>query len=202
VLAERVPAGLTVMQALDSVADVTTRYGGRYVQAIDGVEGSLARQRDWFFFVNGIEPDRGAAEVRLRPGDVAWWDFRSWRDEMDQPVVVGAFPEPFLHGWNGRVRPVEVRAPAELADAAGRLRDLLGHGGGSGEPNAFVLAVEPGDGAVLAAVRGPENDAPVTFTLSGALTAVRAAALALAADPSIVRYRYTARFDGRGRVVG
>jgi hypothetical protein len=41
----------------------------------------------------------------------------------------------------------------------------------------------------------------VTFTLSGSEGAVRAAALALAADPSIVRYRYTARFDEQGTVI-
>ena len=35
-----VPAGLTAMQALERVRKVTTRYGGRFVQSIDGVEGS------------------------------------------------------------------------------------------------------------------------------------------------------------------
>ena len=91
-----VPAGITVMEAVSREAEVEKRYGGRYVQSIDGVEGSLSGQRDWFYFVNGIEPDAGAAEVTLRPGDLAWWDFRSWKDGGDrQPVVVGAFPEPF-----------------------------------------------------------------------------------------------------------
>jgi uncharacterized protein DUF4430 len=60
-----VPAGQTVMRALDGEADVETRYGGRFVQAIDGLEGSLAEGRDWFFFVNGVAADRGAAEYRL-----------------------------------------------------------------------------------------------------------------------------------------
>jgi hypothetical protein len=36
-LVRRVPAGLTAMQALDRAAKITTRYGGRYVQSIDGV---------------------------------------------------------------------------------------------------------------------------------------------------------------------
>ena len=40
--------------------------------------------------------------MRLRAGDVEWWDFRSWKGgAMIVPVVVGAFPEPFLHGFNG-----------------------------------------------------------------------------------------------------
>ena len=45
ILTTTVPAGLTVLQALDREADIETRYGGRYVQAIEGVEGSLARSR-------------------------------------------------------------------------------------------------------------------------------------------------------------
>jgi hypothetical protein len=103
-----VPAGVTAMQALDRVADVETRYGGRFVQAIDGVEGSVSGRRDWFYFVNGLEADRGAAEYRLHPGDVEWWDYRSWRG-AEVRAVVGAFPEPFLHGYAGRVRPAAVR---------------------------------------------------------------------------------------------
>jgi Domain of unknown function (DUF4430) len=197
-----VPAGLTVLQALDREADVQTRYGGRFVQAIEGVQGSLSAQRDWFYFLNGIEPDVGAADVRLRPGDVAWWDFRSWTQQMQQPVVVGAFPEPLLHGWAGHARPVEVQAPAELDDAAAALREALSRAGGEGDPNLVVLEVRPDDsGAELAATRGSANDSPVTFTLFGSEGAVRAAALALAADPSIVRYRYTARFDDQGVVI-
>jgi hypothetical protein len=108
ILQKRVPAGLTAMQALDRVAEVKTRYAGRFVQAINGIEGSLGARRDWFYFVNGYEADRSAAEYRLHDGDVEWWDYRSWRAEMRAPVVVGAFPEPFLHGFDGRRRPARV----------------------------------------------------------------------------------------------
>jgi hypothetical protein len=202
-LTAEVPAGLTVLQALDRETDLETRYAGRFVQAVNGIEGSLERQQDWFYFLNGIEPDVGAAEVKLRPGDVAWWDFRSWEEDPAQPAVVGAFPEPFRHGFAGRLRPVELRYPPALADAAGALRTLLGAGGASGEPNVFALEVREGEtGAELTAARGAANDSPVTFTLSGSEGAVRAAALALARDPALVRYRYTARFDAEGRVVG
>ncbi len=205
VLAARVPSGLTVLQALDRKADIETRYGGRFVQSIDGVSGSLAQKRDWFYFVNGIEPDVGAAEIRLHPGDVAWWDFRSWQGRMQQqPVVVGAFPEPFVHGFDGARRPVRIDAPPELSDAAGLLVPVLELGAGAtGEPNVFVLAIDEGaTGAALTATRGSANDSPVTFRLAGSEAAVRAAAATLAADPSSIRYRYTARFDEAGRVVG
>lgn len=200
-LTATVPSGLTVLQALERVADVETRYGGRFVQSIEGVEGSLAARTDWFYFVNGIEADVGAAEVVLHPGDVAWWDFRSWEGES-QLAVVGAFPEPFRHGWAGEPRPVEIRAPPELAEEARGLEEILGASGPSGEPNVFALVVDGSvTGATLSARRGPANDSPVTFTLAGSPEAVRAAARALARDPEIVRLRYDARFDEAGRLV-
>jgi hypothetical protein len=107
-LQRNVPSGLTAIQALDRVADIDTRYGGRFVEAINGIRGSLDAQRDWFYFINGYEADRSAAEYRLHDGDVEWWDFRSWRTQMREPVVVGAFPEPFLHGYGGKTLPARV----------------------------------------------------------------------------------------------
>jgi hypothetical protein len=203
VLTAVVPAGQTVLRALDARADVKTRYGGRFVQAIDGVQGSLSDQRDWFYFVNGLEPDVGAAQVTLHPGDVAWWDYRSWADGGDRaPAVVGAFPEPFRHGWDGAHRPVVVEAPASLRVEAASLRTLLSRAGATGEPNRFVLRVRPGaSGALLTATRGEPTDSPVTFTLSGSRAAVRAAARALVADPSTVARRYVARFDEHGEML-
>jgi hypothetical protein len=92
-----VPAGLTAMQALERARKVTTRYGGRFVQSIDGIDGSATKQRDWFYFVDGIEGDRSAAEVTLQPGDVEWWDYRNWTgSSMSVPVVIGAYPKPFV----------------------------------------------------------------------------------------------------------
>jgi hypothetical protein len=120
-----VPANLTAMQGLERVAKVSTRYGGRYVQSIDGIAGSLSHQRDWFYFVNGYEADRSAAEYRLHAGDVEWWDFRGWRNAERVPVVVGAFPEPFLHGWNGRTRPTVVEHDAATRTSARRIARRL-----------------------------------------------------------------------------
>jgi Domain of unknown function (DUF4430) len=104
----KVPAGVSVVQALQRVARVKTRFGGRYVQGIDGVEehGRSA----WFYYVNGYLADRSAADYRLRRGDLAWWDYRTWRDPAQDPVVVGAFPEPFLHGYGGQRLPALVAA--------------------------------------------------------------------------------------------
>ncbi len=104
-----VPAGLDGIQVVERKLKVTTRYGGRYLQSIDGVSGSLTGQHDWFFFVNGIEGDRSATEVTLHPGDVLWWDYRRWSGSaMSVPLVAGAYPEPFLHGFPGRTSVVGV----------------------------------------------------------------------------------------------
>src|SRR6202011_688577 len=107
-LVRKVPAGLIAMQALQRGAKVQTRYGGRFVQAIDGLSGSLSTRHDWFYFVNGYEADRGAADYRLKNGDVEWWDYRDWSHAARVPVVVGAFPEPFLHGYDGKRRQAAV----------------------------------------------------------------------------------------------
>ena len=81
-LTAKVDAGLSAMRALDRETDLETSYGGRYVQAVDGLEGSLARGADWFYFVNGYEGDRSAAEYRLHDGDVVWLDYWPWRRQQ------------------------------------------------------------------------------------------------------------------------
>ena len=107
----------TVMRMLRSEFDVDTRFGGRFVQAIDGLEGAgPAGTSDWFFFVNGIESGTGAAEYELSPGDRVQWDHRSWGAAMRVPAIVGAFPEPFLHGTEGERRPVRVECDEVESD--------------------------------------------------------------------------------------
>ena len=109
-----------------SETDVETRYGGRFVQSVNGIEGSLSDQRDWFWFVNGYEGDRSAASYKLRDGDVAWLDYRGWEREGEARVVVGAFPEPFVHGYDGRTRPVAIRYEPALARQADELARQVG----------------------------------------------------------------------------
>ena len=127
-------------------ADVETRYGGRFVQSIEGIEGDVGARADWFYFINGFEGDRSAAEYRLRDGDVDWWDFRSWRAQMRQPVVVGAFPEPFLHGYGGKTRPVVgslrhgERGAARARPRPPPRRKLGGAGDGSGPARCRICS--------------------------------------------------------------
>ncbi len=120
VLSTSVPAGISALEALRRKAEVETRYGGRFVQSIDGIEGDIGKQRDWFYFVNGYEADISAADYELHDGDVLWWDHRSWEGQLREPVVVGAFPEPFLHGWDGKQRPAVVLGPPGEVSRADR----------------------------------------------------------------------------------
>jgi hypothetical protein len=179
VMTTTVPAGISALEALRRKADLNTRYSGRFVQSINGIEGDLAAQHDWFYFVNGYEADISAADYELHDGDVLWWDHRSWSGEMREPVVVGAFPEPFVHGWDGERRPVVVEGPA--SDVRDGLIDLLDADERPGE-GANRLVIVPGSG-FRGRLDGSPGD-PVVFELGEEL------ARELLEVPSTVRYRY------------
>lgn len=100
----------TVMRALEGSAEISTRYGGGFVQSIEGVEAEerLDRSFDWFFYVNGVEATVGAADYDLNGGEAIWWDHRDWSAAMRVPAVVGSWPQPFLDGYGGRRWPVAV----------------------------------------------------------------------------------------------
>lgn len=118
--------GQTVMRMLRSEFDVTTRFGGRFVQSIDGLEGQGAGgQVDWFYWVNGVEADKGAAEWEVEPGDQIQWDHRDWTAGMRVPAIVGAYPEPFASGLGGKRRPVRVECEDADAPVCGAARERL-----------------------------------------------------------------------------
>jgi hypothetical protein len=123
---DKVHEGDTVMRMLRSKFDVSTRFGGRFVQSIDGLSGKGATgQVDWFFFVNGVEADKGAAEWQVSPGDRIQWDRRDWSAAMRVPAIVGAYPEPFLNGVGGKRRPVRVECEDVQARACKGARGRL-----------------------------------------------------------------------------
>ena len=173
-----VPAGLDGIQAVERKLKVTTRYGGRYLQSIAGVSGSLTNQRDWFFFVNGIEGDRSATDVTLHPGDVLWWDYRRWSGSaMSVPVVLGAYPEPFLHGFPGKTSVVG----ADRALAARIAAQVHGVVNAKATPRNYIVI-----GGKL-----PPQTARIERFRNGALLELgTAVAQRLARDVHALRYRY------------
>ncbi|HWH96620.1 MAG TPA: DUF4430 domain-containing protein [Baekduia sp.] len=135
----------TVMRLLQRNAPkVGTRYGGNFVNSIDGVSGGRrdGNPVDWFFYVNGVQADKGATAVKVHEGDRVWWDLHDWSATDDVPAVVGSFPEPFLHGVDGRRLPTRVEcaepksAPCETV--ADTLVDLGLPAARGGVGNSFV----------------------------------------------------------------
>lgn len=119
--------GDTVMRFLTSKQRVKTKYGGRFVSSIGGVSSasSGAGHSDWFYFVNGVEAEVGAADRKLSPGDVIQWDLHRWDAAMDVPAIVGAFPEPFVHGSEGKRFPVRIECGDHPDAACGVVRDRM-----------------------------------------------------------------------------
>jgi Domain of unknown function (DUF4430) len=135
----------TVMRLLERNAPkVGLRFGGNFVQSIAGVSGGQrdGRPVDWFFYVNGIQADKGATSVKVHQGDRVWWDWHDWGVTDDVPAVVGAFPEPFLHGIDGRRLPTRVECSdpksGACSDVAGKISDLGLVAARGGVGNSFV----------------------------------------------------------------
>jgi len=129
--AAEVPGGETVMRFLQRNADVDTGYGGRFVDAIGSLRSGRARgeQRDWFYYVNGIEASEGAAERDLAGADRVWWDYRDWSAAMRVPAVVGSFPEPFRSGADGKRYPVRIDCSPDADRQCGDVADALDRAG-------------------------------------------------------------------------
>jgi hypothetical protein len=156
----------TVMRVLDRDAEIETSYGGRYVRSIDGVGEATrdGRRYDWFFFVNGVESQVGAADFPLRGGEAIWWDYRDWTSVPYVPAVVGSWPEPFVDGYEGKRHPVTVECRG-AGSACGVVRGRLARAGvevSSGSPgDAIRVLVGPwarlrADPAAAQLERGPQ----------------------------------------------
>ncbi|MFL5897444.1 MAG: DUF4430 domain-containing protein [Solirubrobacterales bacterium] len=100
----------SVMRLLEGSAEIETRYGGGFVNSIEGVaEGERGGDPyDWFFYVDGVESPVGAADVEAKGGESVWWDYRDWAATNHVPAVVGSWPAPFVDGEGGEPRPVVV----------------------------------------------------------------------------------------------
>jgi hypothetical protein len=135
----------TVLRLLDRNADITTRYGGGFIQSIDGLAGAQGggRRSDWFFYVNGVESPIGSAQYDPSGGDRIWWDYRDWTAAMRVPAVVGSWPEPFVHGFQGHRWPavLDCRATAAICAAANHRLAALGVKTAGTASNPIVVLV-------------------------------------------------------------
>jgi hypothetical protein len=122
--AAHVPGSETVMRMLQRSFDVKTRYGGGFVESIDGRTGS-GSDTDWFYYVNGVEAKQGAASTAVNRGDRIWWDLHDWSATDSVPAVVGSYPEPFQHGVGGKRLPTTLECGANVSAACKRVTAAL-----------------------------------------------------------------------------
>ena len=117
-VAEGRAAAGSVLDATRAVAPVETTYGGRYVSSLAGEAGD--GEREWVYWVNGIEADVGAADVEVGADDRVWWDLHRWAGRTHVPAIVGQWPAPLTRALTrdvGAVTADEAFLPA--LEAAG-----------------------------------------------------------------------------------
>jgi hypothetical protein len=162
---EAVAESDSVMRVLEGEAEISTRYGGGFVQSIDGLEATQGGGRywDWLFYVNGVESTVGAADYELHGGEAIWWDYRDWSTALRVPAVVGSWPQPFLDGFAGERHPVALECRGG-GSACGTVRARLEDAGAdvspAGAEDAIRVLVGPwlrlrGDAAAAQLEDGP-----------------------------------------------
>jgi len=97
--------GADALSVLTENAEVESAEG--FVSAVDGLASTETAA--WFFWVDGVLPDVGAAEYALGGGETVWWDLHDWTGAMFAGTAVHAFPAP----WSDR--PLPVTADTDVA---------------------------------------------------------------------------------------
>lgn len=118
----RVPGPHTVLQLLERSFRVKMT-GARTVESIGPSSASGGRAR-WFYYVNGIEATTAAARDAVYPGDRIWWDLHD-STTGSIPAVVGSFPEPFVHGIDGRRLPTVLACASDVTVACTKVAQEL-----------------------------------------------------------------------------
>lgn len=141
---QQVPESETIMRATERSFEIDTRYGGGFVQSIDGLAGGRrdGRPVDWFLFVNGVMSDRGAADVPLYGGDRIWWDHHDWGATAETGAVVGSFPAPFTAGKEGKRFPVVLQCAPDAQQECDVVSDKLRAAGAKASRQTLGTGVE------------------------------------------------------------
>jgi hypothetical protein len=112
--------GETVRSLLASLLPVRGGADGHPVASIGGLaaggSGSEPGQpREWFYFVNGVQIEKAPSRREVHPGDHIWWDLHDASQTRVPRAVVGAYPQPFLDGTEGKRLPVRVECASVSA---------------------------------------------------------------------------------------
>jgi hypothetical protein len=113
------------MSAQDVLAEVTEfETDGSYILEFEGRRGN--DQVYWMYYINGLLSKYFAGGYIIRPGDVMLWDFHPWAGaHHGSSAIVGSFPEPFAHGYEGQTRPTTVVYEERFRTAAEQITDGL-----------------------------------------------------------------------------
>jgi hypothetical protein len=206
VTASKVPGSQTVMRMLQRSFHVGTRYGGGFVESINGLSGSSDRT-DWFYYVNGVQAKQGAATTSVHRGDHIWWDLHNWTATDSIPAVVGSYPEPFVNGISGQRYPTTLECASNVTAACTKVanalqaakvpvaRQLIGTGSGpdtlgivvgtwsevAPEVAAELIAHGPGASGVYAHFTGPGGSSLALENPAGKVTRTLGAGAGLVA---------------------
>jgi hypothetical protein len=153
----------TVMDLLDTHLEIETKFEGSFINGINGLaseKGGFTKDRyDWFFYVNGVSADVGAAAYQIQGGDQVWWDYHVWRNMSTAiPALIGSYPEPFINSYLGKVGPITVMSSPEDQELADKVvRSLKSHGAKNISTGALdASAMENRKGPVLVLGSFPE----------------------------------------------
>jgi hypothetical protein len=124
VVEDRVSGSQTVMHALERSFQVSASPDGESVESINGFSHAPNR-RGWFYFVNGIDAPRGPTAMTVHNGDRIWWDLHDWSATYSIGAVVGSYPEPFVHGIDGRRYPTTLECASDTNSACQRVASQL-----------------------------------------------------------------------------
>ncbi len=128
-----IKAGETAMDGLEKISEVTHSYGGGFVESINGIKSTYSmgkgEKKDWFYYINGMLSPIGASDYILHPGDVERWDYHYWDSDRINTAVIADYPEPFVHGFHGKVRGTTIVYSDVFYDAAYDLQQSLNTSG-------------------------------------------------------------------------
>lgn len=122
-----VERGTTALDALRIVSKVETSYGGLFVTSINDFKRREVNgvQVDWFYYINGLLAPVGAADYTLHDGDIERWDLHPWASLPAASAIIGDFPEPFLHGYDGDKDPTIIIFSSDFRSEAEGLAEEL-----------------------------------------------------------------------------
>jgi hypothetical protein len=96
------------MSAQDVLAEVTDfETDGSYILEFEELRGN--DRVYWMYYINGLLSKYFAGGYMVRPGDVMHWDFHPWAGaHHGSSAIIGSFPEPLRHGYEGQTFPTTV----------------------------------------------------------------------------------------------